>query len=248
MASIIRAIRNVAKGHGPMRLAKLAVHGLSEFYYERRLGIRTLGYVDRKQLGYRSREYHFYAPTAYRDLNKALRLVAIRPGEDVFLDYGSGMGRVIIAAAGYPCRRVIGVELSEELNRIALGNVERARRKLVCKDIEIVQADAAAYTVPHDVTVVYLYNPFEGQLLAGVMELLRKSLEECPRPLRLIFKNPVSRADISALCPWLTARQEFECVTGHRCVIYENSIPAGTLVGRLAVRAPLRLDRCGRGV
>ena len=231
MASIFRAIRNAAQGHGPGRLLKLARYGLSELYHEWRLGIRTLGYVDRKQLGYDSREYHFYAPTAYRDLRKALRLVPIRENRDVFLDYGSGMGRVIVAAAMYPFRRVIGVELSAELNRIAAKNIERARHKLRCRDVRIVQADAAAYPVPHDVTVVYLYNPFEGRLLLEVVELLRRSLEEAPRSLHLIFKNPVHFADLSQSCPWLAARHEFECVTGHRCVIYESIMPACAAAG-----------------
>jgi len=239
MASIFRAIRNAMKGHGPARLFKLAGYGLSELYNEWRLGIRTLGYVDRGQLGYDSRDYHFYAPTAYRDLTKALRLVPIRPGEDVFLDYGSGMGRVIVAAGTYPFRKVIGVELSEELNRIARKNIERARRKLRCGGVEVIRADAAEYVVPHDVTVVYLYNPFEGPVLARVLERLRRSVREAPRRLHLIFKNPIHMEALPGASAWLTERSGFRCVTGHRCVIYESRIPL------IAPPGPAELHRAG---
>ncbi|MHC4981625.1 MAG: class I SAM-dependent methyltransferase [Planctomycetota bacterium] len=227
MASLLRALRNAARGQRPGRFLRLAGYGLSELYNDWRLGISTLGYIDRKELGYGSRECHFYAPTAYRDLKKALRLVPIRPGRDVFLDYGSGMGRVIVTAATYPFRAVIGVELSEQLNRVARKNLERARRKLMCRDVRIVCADAAAYAVPGDVTVVYLYNPFEGRLLTKVLENLRRSLEAAQRRLYLIFKNPVHLDKLCGVIPWLSARDQFKCVTGHRCVIYESTIPAG---------------------
>jgi predicted RNA methylase len=51
-----------------------------------------------------------YMPIPYRHLARMLSKVDMR--EDcVFLDYGSGMGRVATVAATYPIRRVIGVEL-----------------------------------------------------------------------------------------------------------------------------------------
>ena len=47
---------------------------------------------------------------------------------DVFLDIGCGMGRAVYqAAANYPFKRVIGVELSHELTQAARRNIERNR-------------------------------------------------------------------------------------------------------------------------
>ena len=40
-----------------------------------------------------------------------------------FVDYGSGKGRVLMLAAAYPFRRILGVEFSESLDRVARDNI-----------------------------------------------------------------------------------------------------------------------------
>ncbi len=44
-----------------------------------------------------------------------------------FLDFGSGKGRMVIAAATLPFRRVLGVEISDRLLQEARRNVEAMR-------------------------------------------------------------------------------------------------------------------------
>jgi len=39
-----------------------------------------------------------------------------------FIDFGSGKGRVLLLAARYPFKEVVGIEFSKELNDIALLN------------------------------------------------------------------------------------------------------------------------------
>ena len=39
-----------------------------------------------------------------------------------FIDFGSGKGRVLLVAAGFPFKEVIGVEFSRELHEVALKN------------------------------------------------------------------------------------------------------------------------------
>lgn len=41
----------------------------------------------------------------------------------MFLDLGSGKGRMVLSAARFPFRRIIGVELSNDLTAIARRNV-----------------------------------------------------------------------------------------------------------------------------
>jgi tRNA1(Val) A37 N6-methylase TrmN6 len=60
---------------------------------------------------------------------------------DVFVDFGSGKWRAIFWAARYPFRRVIGVELSAQLNALARRNINRNRHRLTCRDIHLVTAD-----------------------------------------------------------------------------------------------------------
>jgi SAM-dependent methyltransferase len=116
---------------------------------------------------------------------------SVRPS-DVFLDVGSGKGRIVLfAASHYPFRRVIGVELSEQLDRAAGENMRRYRGHLA--PIELVNQDVLDWKVPDDVTIVFMYNPFSGSVFERFMGGLRQSLDDCPRDFRLIYANPQMR-------------------------------------------------------
>jgi Histone methylation protein DOT1 len=132
-----------------------------------------------------------YVATGRFVLPRVLRRIGVGP-DDVFIDFGSGKGRVVYQAAQFPFKRVIGVEIAEELNRIARYNVDHNRDRLACGDVELVTADAVGYQVPDDVTVAYFYHPFEGQTFARVIDNLVASLDRSPRQLRVIYVYPKS--------------------------------------------------------
>lgn len=225
MTSVPKKAIELIRRHGLTGLPRLVLYGLSEMIFERRLGIHTIGYLDRDQLDISCRESNFYAPSSYLDFRRIMRHVKVRPGRDVFLDYGAGMGRVAIMAAGFPFARVLGVEISEKLCEVARENVERVRPRLRCRDIEIAQADAESFEIPDDVTVVYMYNPFRGRLLASVIDRMRASVERRPRPLRLIFKNTAYLVDVTDRIGWLEPVCNVDCMTGHHCTIFESRLP-----------------------
>jgi SAM-dependent methyltransferase len=136
-----------------------------------------------------------YQPSGWRYLRRALRRRDVGP-DDVFLDLGSGKGRVLCVAARYPFARVIGVEIAADLNAVARANLDRVRRR--CRDVELVTADAVEYEIPDDVTVVYLYHPFVGDTFRRVMGNLVASLDRAPRELRLIYALPTLAAEVEA--------------------------------------------------
>jgi SAM-dependent methyltransferase len=110
---------------------------------------------------------------------------------DVFLDLGSGMGRVVfLAALHYPFKRVVGVELSPDLHRIAEGNIARNRPRFASREVELVCGDVLDYEIPDDVTVVFLASPFTGAIFQAVADRLLDSVDRAPRRLRLIYFNP----------------------------------------------------------
>jgi SAM-dependent methyltransferase len=160
---------------------------------ERRLGIETAQEVGLGEFGLDAADRRGYEPSGWLDLQRILGKDEVSE-EDVFIDFGSGKGRVVLAAARYPFRRVIGVELSEQLNRIARANVEHVRSRVVCRDIELVTADAVDYEIPDDVTVAYFYNPFGGPVFATVIEGLLESVDRNPRLLRIIYRTPLEDA------------------------------------------------------
>ena len=77
---------------------------------------------------------------------------------------------------------MIGVEIAEELNRVARYNIDHNRDRLVCGDVELVTEDAVSYQVPDDVTVAYFYHPFEGRTFARVIDNLVRVLGPKPAP------------------------------------------------------------------
>lgn len=165
---------------------------------ERRHRIRTSGVVELADLGIAGPDRVRYKPAPWLTLRRALPRRSVT-ADDVFLDFGSGMGRVIFQAAlHYPFRRVVGVELSTRLHRIATGNIDRNQGRLRCQAVELVRGDAVDYAVPSDVTVVFFDNPFTGQTFATVVDGLLASVDRAPRRLRIIYFNPVEHERLLA--------------------------------------------------
>jgi hypothetical protein len=158
--------------------------------FERPSGIQTGRVVQLEEVGLDAPHRVRHQPSGWLNLRRILRKSEVSE-DDVFIDFGSGMGRVVFqAAADYPFKRVIGVELSSELNDIAKANVRGARRRLRCRHIELVCSDALDYELPDDVTIAYFNNPFTGEIFEAVLRKLVASLERSPRPFRIIYANP----------------------------------------------------------
>lgn len=112
--------------------------------------------------------------------------------DDVLLDLGSGKGRIVLQAARrYPLRRVVGIEHSPELTSVARFNLEATRTRLRCQDVELIVADVAGATIPSDVTLAYLYNPFAGRVFDCVVDRLSEMVQRRGRSLRIVYVNPV---------------------------------------------------------
>ena len=150
---------------------------------EKALGVRTRGLMWQGEAGF---EYGLYMPTPWLTLHQLFRRLDLGPDE-VFVDVGSGMGRVLLIAARQPFKRVIGVEQNPELTEIARSNVEASRKRLVCRDVELFAGDALDWPIPDDLSVVYFFCPFPEHALKQFMERLYESLDRRPREIRLIY-------------------------------------------------------------
>jgi hypothetical protein len=197
MSMTLSRIKNAArmlKTEGPgytfrqagKRLLLYARARLSERLYERRFGIRTRGRISLESLGIDDPDAVWYSPTSYAAFFSAMKHVPI---SGAFVDYGSGLGRTVIAAGTLPFNRIMGIELSQSLAGRSLENVAKARG-MICKNIELICANAADWHVTSDVTVFHFYNPFLKQTLRTVIENIAQSLREAPRQAWIVFANP----------------------------------------------------------
>lgn len=121
------------------------------------------------------------------------------------LNYGCGKGRALVVAATYPVRRVFGVEFLQGPAEIARDNIERARMKgvLKCSDVDVAVSDAATFAVPEDVTVIYLFNPLKGAVLASVQKQIYESLMRNLRRLAIVYMNRTFERNTFDDCEWL---------------------------------------------
>jgi hypothetical protein len=123
--------------------------------------------------------------------------LAIRHEEFVFLDLGSGKGRALLLAAPFPFRRLIGVEFARELHEIAAANLLSWRdANGRSADFQLHCIDATEFDFPREPLVLFLYNPFGPAVVARVAQRLLDSYVGSPRPIYVLYVNPLH------LGPW----------------------------------------------
>jgi SAM-dependent methyltransferase len=156
-----------------------------------------LGELDPEAIGPSLEYATHYEPTPVSQAQALLDASPLPPERATFVDIGAGMGRVVFLAARRPFRAVIGVEISPALVEIARDNLralDDPRR--LARDVQFVQADAAAYHFPPGDLVVYLYNPFAEPVLTAMLERL------CGRPpadeVVLLYHTALGDAAIEA--------------------------------------------------
>ncbi len=180
------------------RVWRYSPRGLLRLYrhhsFDRKLGVNTRGYADLR-----------YEPTPADVFHEMIARLPFQPSDFVFVDFGSGKGKVLMLAAQYPFRRIVGVELWEDLHRIAVRNLAVFRKRGDCAaEIVPIRMDAADFAFPEEPLVLYFFNPFPEEVLTRVLSNLAESLARAPRRVYVLFYAPVRRG-----APW-DRRRAFE--------------------------------------
>lgn len=161
-------------------------------------------------------QYQPSEPALFREIIESL---PVSPEGHTFIDLGSGKGRTLLMASNYPFHQIIGMELLEELNTIALQNISRYRSENQrCFAIESHAGDARHFDFPAEPTILYLFNPFPRHIWREVLTNLHVSLLNAPRPVYVIYHNPVHE-DIPNSQSWLHERNRTD-----QFVIYEAAL------------------------
>jgi len=169
--------------------------------FDRKYGTDTGGYLGPEDLvkgrpnDALNHGYSAIAPSVFHEAcrrwRETLPAVSGRIEAYSFVDVGAGKGRALLLASELPFRKVIGVELSEELARTAQKNVARWSRVARPKaKIRVVQQDAAKFQWPRTPLLVYLYNPFACSLVAQMTESLAAVAASGSGLVDLLYVNP----------------------------------------------------------
>ena len=138
---------------------------LCDFISDLRYGIqaRRVGDID-------GESDHQYFPSPRRLIHTTISNVACDLRRMTFMDFGSGLGRVVFCAARYPFREVLGVEYLPRLHQGALSNEKRFRRRFPNSvPIKLICENADNCSIPKTDCLLNFYNPFGEEVFEKVL-------------------------------------------------------------------------------
>jgi hypothetical protein len=196
-----------ARDSTPDRLR--ARFGDAEYDWDYRVNTTSgaVGWRDRL-LGMFHSAYQPTEPAAFHEMIGAVQQ-GLDSGREVlgfrdftFIDLGSGKGRTLLMASDYPFRRIVGVELLPSLHKIALQNLRQYKSESQkCFALESICADATEFPLPEDPLVIFLFNPFPESGMRKVISNLEQSLRAHPRPVYVLYHNPMLEHTLSERGP-----------------------------------------------
>lgn len=120
----------------------------------------------------------------------SINALGVDPAKFSFIDYGSGRGRLILAAAELPFRRVIGVEFARSLHDDACENIAcYPRHRLACRDVASLNLNAVDFGLPDGNVIAFFFNPFTGDVLDRVAQRIEDACRASPCSVYIIFAN-----------------------------------------------------------
>ena len=134
---------------------------------------------------------HFYVATTASIICEILSSLSLQPNKYVFVDMGSGKGRALLVASEFPFVKIVGIELSESLHRIAQENVDRYKpASQQCAAFDLRCMDALDYSYEDAPLVLFLFDPFGRDILQRIIANLESSLKARPRDAYVVYVYP----------------------------------------------------------
>ena len=153
---------------------------------------RRVALTDLDIQGFDIRHGVYYQATSAALVRKILRQLRLDCRQFVFVDLGSGKGRVLLMAAQMPFRRVIGVEISEELIECARRNIDACKGRLEAP-IELVHENAAEFRFPREPTVLFMFNPFDETVMRPAVANLLSAADDGGHEGFVVYHSPRCR-------------------------------------------------------
>jgi SAM-dependent methyltransferase len=194
--------------------------------FDKRHGTNTDGMVPTRDLDIADAktkwQSNLYLGSPPRVTRRIIRGLAIEPQDFTFVDYGSGKGRALFVAAEFPFRRVIGVEISEQLHRIAEQNISAYRGNLKAP-IDLWRGNALDFPLPEGNLVLHMYHPFGPDVLGQVLTHIRDTAGSSPRRILVpyLFSIGVAKAVFREFPEFRRIRDELCLNNLYRWTLYE---------------------------
>ena len=170
---------------------------LSERAFDRKYGTETRGTITNGNLDVPQDKLEHavrYEATSVELGNRILQELPISYENYIFVDFGSGKGRILLLASNFPFRKIIGVELLPLVNEIACNNIRIYKSESQkCYNLESVCLDAKDFEIPDEKAVFYFYHPFDEYVMRAVLSNIEASLKRYPRKIYIVYALPTYR-------------------------------------------------------
>jgi predicted RNA methylase len=133
-----------------------------------------------------------YAATPPDTVRRSIQSLQIDHEEYVFIDLGSGKGRVVLVASEFPFKECLGIEYAPDLHKVAVRNIaDFSSDKQRCKVVKSHCLDAAKFSLPETPLVLFFAHPFGDAVLDKFLQSVQRSLRETPRRVYVIYYDPI---------------------------------------------------------
>jgi SAM-dependent methyltransferase len=134
---------------------------------------------------------HFYVATTASLIYEILNSLALPANTFAFVDMGSGKGRALLVASEFSFTKIVGIELSPQLHRIAGENIKRySPASQQCTAFQLHCMNVVDYVYGPEPLVLFLFDPFGRETLRRVIANLERSLSTRPRKAYVVYVYP----------------------------------------------------------
>jgi len=197
--SLKEGVKSLARSIESRGVIKTAVFIGGELLFDAKFGVDTRSMVSstsviNQGMSDVARPYqgtNFYIIRfIFRELKKVVDLE-----KSHMLDYGSGMGRVILSGLYYGVAQVEGVEFDRDLYNKCNENIDKfcKERKVSRNRAKCILADAQLYEIPKGVNIFFLYNPFSSPVIERVVERIFSFAKTQEDEIIVAYVNPIFR-------------------------------------------------------
>jgi len=161
--------------------------------YDRRFAVNTAGIDLLPEISNPAVNAYSPPPLPRSTFVRVLRQIRVDHSKVVFIDFGCGKGKALLLASELPFKAIIGLELLPRLARAAEENVRTYRGPRKCTALQVACIDAVEYAIPNEPAICYFYDPFGADVMAKVLDNIRRSLAAAPRELVIFYLIPSHR-------------------------------------------------------
>lgn len=177
-----------------LRLAIFTI--FHELRGEKKYHLNTTYTNDLRQLeivsGYKENAY-IYQPVNYYMLETALQFLNEQDIQGTLVDFGCGMGRILVVAIHNGFKDITGIEFSPELCNAAKENLKEITKEFPDVDLIIHCENAALYEIKKQEAIFTFFNPFDEAVMLPVVKNILKSFKENPREITVVYFNPTEK-------------------------------------------------------